>query len=258
MGFEDRTKNYNFNKMDSSARTKVLVEEGKTEFATEAHKKLFGAIKEEKKEEIKKEILLPKEEANASIQEQIENLPSSNYIKSFKDATVPEQIEEEEEEEEEVALKDESVVNYTPIIETEVPKEISSQTIKKEIESLSKKPQKNYSFRIKLLAGVYCIVIALFGGWVITNSINISKLDQSMYQTQIETTEINNNISGVIKEIQKIDAVTGNEDEDSLLMQIVPEVIDITPEAITEPNKYEETSNWFDAICNWISGIFGG
>lgn len=255
MGFEDRTKKYNFNKMDSNARTKVLVEEGKTEFATEAHKKLFGAINEEQKEISKKEILLPKDDANTSVQEKLESLPSSDYLKSFGDAVVPEHIEEVKDND---SLKEERIVNYIPIMETDVPKEISSQTIKKEIENLSKKPQKSYSFRIKLLAGVYCIVIALFGGWVISNSINISKLDQSMYQTQIETTEINSNITGVIKEIQKIDAVTGNEDEDSLLMQIVPEIIDITPEAITEPNKYEETSNWFDAICNWISGIFGG
>ena len=74
--FEDRTKSnkYDFNKIDSAVRTKVITENTRnTDNMTEAQKKLFSA-----KEPKPKEPILPRhKDLN------VENMPSSKYLQSF-------------------------------------------------------------------------------------------------------------------------------------------------------------------------------
>jgi len=73
--FEDRSKNYDFKKLDSNARTQLLIEKNeKTQNMTEAQKKLF-AVQNKKK---KQEPILPRHE-NINVS----NLPSSKYLQSF-------------------------------------------------------------------------------------------------------------------------------------------------------------------------------
>ena len=106
--------------------------------------------------------------------------------------------------------------------------------------------------------GVYCILVALFGGWVIGNSVNIAKTNASLYETTSKTTEINNNILDIISDIKNLDNATGNPDDETIVVKIVTEEIEITPEQITQPTEYKKPSNWFDILCNWIASIFGG
>lgn len=253
--FEDRSKSkYDFNKMDKIARTKTQVLD-QTEPKTDAHKKLFG--KEEKtpiqdvKMSIKNEIL----KTHTTTDTSLDSLPSSAYLKSFENqiATLvepEEQIQEEIEEEKKVD-------DFVSLIDTSQEEKINTSLIEKEIKKAEPKPKKNFSFRIKLVTGVYCILVALFGGWVIGNTINISQTNSYLYEATSKTSQINSNIVDILGDIAKLDSISSDPEDDTIVVKIATEEIEITPEKITEPNEYKKSSNWFDVICNWIAKLFG-
>lgn len=252
--FEDRSKSkYDFNKMDKIARTKTQVLD-QTENKTDAHKKLFG--KEEKKptqdikQSLKNEILkTPKAETS------LDSLPSSAYLKSFENqiATLDE-IEEPKLEEVKETKKDDQFVS---LVDTSQDIKVDTHAIEKELEKATLKPKKNFSFRIKLVTGVYCILVALFGGWVIGNTINISQTNSYLYEATSKTSQINSNIVDILGDIAKQDSISSDPEDDTIVVKIATEEIEITPEKITEPNEYQKSSNWFDVICNWIAKLFG-
>lgn len=246
--FEDRTK-YDFNKIDKNARVVVEVAEDKIQ-KSDAHKKLFGAKEQvsaqQKKDEIKQSIK----------QKNLDELPSSAYLKSFENqiAVLP---EDEQEETAEVVEKKETEIDFVSLLESETDNKIDNIKIKKELEKAQPKPKKNYSFRIKLVTGVYCILVALFGGWVIGNAVTISKTNASLYETLSQNSQVNQNIIDILGDLAKLDSVSSNPEDDTIVVKIATEEIEITPEAINKPNDYQKESNWFDIICNWIAGLFG-
>lgn len=256
--FEDRSKSgYDFKKFDSQARTKVIIEDKQkndNKNVSIAHQKLFGEIKKPTQDEIKHEFKtqIIKHNTNTS---SLSELPSSAYLKQFENqiATLP----DDDVSIEEKTIEQKSEVDFNKLIESSNSVKISS-TATKEINNVIPKPKKNFSFRIKLVTGVYCILVALFGGWVISNTINISNTNASLYETTTKTKEINNNILEIVSDIKQLDNASSNPEDETIVVKIITEEIDITPEAITEPNQYEAQSNWFDVACDWISGIFGG
>lgn len=255
--FEDRSKTgYNFEKLDKYARTQVIVEntnsQSQNQKALDAHKKLFGpkeeTPKQELKQQIKEELISPKSS------EHLNNLPSSSYLKQFENQIV-EEVEPSLEEENKIKTDE---VNFESLIESSDEVEVNNKVINKELKTIAPKPKKNYSFRIKLVSGVYCILVALFGGWVIGNTINISDLNTSLYETTNTTETVNANILEIISNINNLNNATSNPEDETIVVKIITEEIEINPEPITEPNEYQESSNWFDVFCNWISSIFGG
>ena len=250
--FEYRSKSkYDFKKFDNEARTKVQVLE-KVKEKSDAHKKLFGAPEKKSKDvltqKVKEEVINPKYNPN------IEELPSSQYLKQFENQIV----EVQEDTAQDNAIEQGSEMDFISLLDTAKDVEIDTKRINKELENVVAKPKKNYSFRIKLITGVYCILVALFGGWVISNTINISQTNSYLYEATARTTEINNNILDIIGDIEKLDSVSSDPEDDTIVVKIVTEEIQITPEAIREPNDYQKSSNGFDTFCNWISSIFGG
>ena len=85
----------------------------------------------------------------------------------------------------------------------------------------------------------------MFGCWVISNTINISQTNSYLYEATARTTEINNNILDIIGDIEKLDSVSSDPEDDTIVVKIVTEEIQITPEAIREPNDYQKSSNGF-------------
>ena len=252
--FDDRSKTgYDFNKLDKLARTTVITEEKKkaeNSNMSDAYKKLLSELEKsrtEEKQNIKEDIIKHTKNTTA-----LDDMPSSAYLKSFENQVIT--YEENEEENKQEILN--SQIEFDNLIEEAQNVEISNIPIK-EVKKATK-PKKNYSFRIKLVAGVYCIVVALFGGWVIGNTINISQINSAMYETSAKTSEINANIFDIVSDIKNLDNASGNPEDETLVVKIVTEEIEITPEAITQPNEYKQSSNWFDVLCNWISGLFGG
>ena len=105
------------------------------------------------------------------------------------------------------------------------------------------------------MAGVYCILVALFGGWVIGNSIDIANTNSYIYEATTTTENLNVNITKILLEIKKYDNVTEDPKDDGLLLEMATEIIPIVPEATIEPNEYNVESNWFDKFCNWLAKI---
>ena len=244
--FEDRTR-YDFNKIDKNARVVVEIEDKKAE-KSEAHKKLFGPKQQVSMEKQKEEI------KQAIVQKNLDNLPSASYLKSFENQVVP---EEPEEDKNDIQMgQSQSEIDFVSLLQSETNTQIDTNKIANEIKNAEPKPKKNYSFRIKLVTGVYCILVALFGGWVIGNAVTISKTNANLYETLSESTQINQNILDILGDLAKLDSVSANPEDDTIVVKIATEEIEITPEAINKPNDYEKESNWFDIICNWIASIF--
>ncbi len=255
--FEDRSK-YDFNKIDSSARARVITENTqKSENMTEAQKKLFTNVQKESSTPI----LAPHKNIDTK------NLPSSKYLQSFgTTATVGEveQVQEVEQktqqnqtnvqESETQKEKEQSNINFDSILENVSDVKIDEKAINKELKTIAPNNKKNYSFRIKLVAGVYCILVALFGGWVIGNAIDIANTNANIYETIKDQERVDANIEKIVLKIKGLD----QPEDDSSLKDMIIETIDTTPEATIEPNEYTVETNWFDAFCNWLSRIFGG
>jgi len=253
--FEDRTKNrYDFKKLDKYARTQVLVENDKhTQNMSETEKKLFTSVKKEKI------TLYPKNEQ--SINEQPTS-PNYKYLQTFdKNQTVGEAEEafyfNNEIKTEEINTKCDA--NKKESLEYEFLTDLKQTDIKKEQnqEEVKHTSKKSYSFRIKLVASVYCILVALFGGWVIGNSIDIAKANNEIHNSISRTQEINADIDKILLKIKNFDNASQDSDQ-SVIVDMVTQTIDIAPETIIEPNEYKTESNWFDVFCNWLSNLFGG
>lgn len=264
--FEDRTNNYDFNKMDSAVRTKVITENKEKEAnMTNAQKKLFSASEAKSSPPI----LTPHKSVD------VQNMPSSKYLQSFSNSlTVGEAEEINNSKQADVKIEQEitnnakiesenkteeiNSINFDNLIEESNEIKVDEKLINKELKSISPSPKKSYSFRIKLVTGVYCILVALFGGWVIGNAIDIAHTNANIYETIAENKEINANIEKIVLKIKNFDDASKNPEDDSVLKEMITESIETTPEAIIEPNEYVVESNWFDAFCNWLSKIFGG
>lgn len=252
--FEDRSKSkYDFKKMDAEARikTQVIVDD-----KSDAHKKLFGEIKKTSiqtvKADIKNEII-----KHTSTTSSLESLPSSAYLKQFENEVVEDQ-KESVVEEEQITKAPTTDIDFVSLIEDSKNVEVDTKAISNELEKVLPKQKKNYSFRIKLVTGVYCILVALFGGWVIGNAIDISQTNSYLYETTAKTAQVNSNIADIIGDLTKLDSVSSDPEDDTIVVKIITQEIDIKPEPITKPNEYKKSSNWFDVICNWIARLFGG
>lgn len=257
--FEDRTKNgsYDFNKIDSAVRTKVITETKRDEQnMTDAQKKLFSPNLT--KNENKPQSILPQ---HKSIN--VENLPSSKYIQSFgKNTTVDEvgdfeEVDEVKEQVIEDISQEETNINFDELIEEVSEVKVNDKVLNKELKNITPSPKKSYSFRIKLVTGVYCILVALFGGWVIGNAIDIAHTNASLYETVVSNQELNAEIAKIVLKIKNFDNASKNPDDVGITTEIATEVIDTIPEDIIEPNEYVVQSNWFDILCNWLARIFG-
>lgn len=262
--FEDRTKSnkYDFNKIDSAVRTKVITENTRnTDNMTEAQKKLFSA-----KEPKPKEPILPRHKDLT-----VENMPSSKYLQSFgQTMTVGEassQTEELPQEQTEPAVEQrtktqeqiqEDNINFEKLIDEASEVKIDEKAINKELKDIAPTPKKSYSFRIKLVTGVYCILVALFGGWVIGNAVDIARTNANIYETALEQERVSADIEKIVLKIKNFDDASQNPEDDSTVKKMITETIETTPEAPVEPNEYVVESNWFDVFCNWLSKLFGG
>ena len=70
-------------------------------------------------------------------------------------------------------------------------------------------------------------------------------------------TEHSANVIKLKNNIEKLDDLDDNPHESSDL-QKVETIITVQPLPLENPTDYQETTNWFDSLCNWISGLFGG
>lgn len=114
--------------------------------------------------------------------------------------------------------------------------------------------KKDPKFRFRLIVAVYCIIIAICGIWVISNAVELNSLNSSITQSN---NEYYINEAQYILKISELDAV--QPDEDGSLSPIAPEnIFGVQAEPLAEPTDPTVSTSWFDRVCNWLSGFFGG
>lgn len=265
--FNDRSKNYDFNKLDQNARTQVILKKQETsQDLTEAQKTLFATTHKTPE----KEVSLFSKNLNTDTS----SLASTKYLQSFdKNMTVEQAQQFAEQSQEEIApiQEQKTQINEQEMIEQEVKTnvdfehlieeaqsvKIDDKLIKSELANANSAPKKSYSFRIKLVTGVYCILVALFGGWVIGNAVDIAQTNSSLYETVSSNQELNAEIGKIVLKIKNFDSASKNPEDGGILTEMATEVIDVIPEEIIQPNEYVVESNWFDVLCNWLAKLFG-
>ena len=238
--------------------------------------------KEDKVEEIKEDVQEETIVEEAIVEETSFVVENENLLKdSNKPLYVPKQKEEKKQEPLTVnlfsasAFEKEAVIERKQLFEPSVEKvevveeiEPEEQKIEAEIEqknevqeeffevkAKSKKKTKSSQFRLKLFAGIFSAVLAVTTGWVIANTVRVANLNNA-----IESAEksFSANEFKLINNIRKLTDLDSEDLENNTSLEIIDEVITIQPLPLENPTDYQQTSNFFDALCNWISGLFGG
>lgn len=117
-----------------------------------------------------------------------------------------------------------------------------------------KQKRKVKMFRFRLVTVVYCLIVAICTSWIITNSIKIAQISNSISQTQ---SNLYLNGAKLVDKIQELEDLQKSPETSSSLIPI-DEIITIQPRPLEDPTEYEAQSNWFDSICNWFGNLFGG
>lgn len=134
---------------------------------------------------------------------------------------------------------------------------IQEESFSKELESSKSKQNTEKRFNIlKICSSVVCVLLLILS---MVNLATITDLEKNISTKQTEVSKKEVNIGKLIKDVGKLT------DEDALLndaqnkgMEEITEEIEITLNNKNEIIKYESKTNFFDKICEFISGIFGG
>jgi hypothetical protein len=155
-----------------------------------------------------------------------------------------------EELEREKQFKAESKKKERAVVETpnyDFIKEISPEKRKKIYKIEKTQSQTNvkpFTFSKKLKFILFSIVFIIGGAFCISSGVQLLDASNALNAAQ---TQYEISLAQLIKKMSKIDS--GN----NLL-----ELIETYPTELLEPSSIAESSNWFDKICNFISGLFGG
>lgn len=169
-------------------------------------------------------------------------------VEKFKEAEVEnlsvEEVENQKEEEIEVEKETQSL-NF---LKTEEETQINEETnVSKRV-----KPKTGLKARLKVITFGFFAVLTCFIGWVIYNAVEIETLRAQM-EAANKTYSVN--IVNYINNISKADDLTS----DSLFnLQQLSEagIVPLEPSELKNNVEYSVKSNWFDRLCNWLSGIF--
>ena len=213
-----------------------------------SEKALLVEIEKEQKKMVEEKIALQQEKRQEKERE--EALKTGKKINIFSSATFPKntiKVEEEKKEEVQEIAKIESKVsqviekpNYD-LIET-LPEDQHEKIFKVEKEE-AEKPKVRFG---KLKWIVLSVLLAIFGVWGI---VNISTLDS--LGSQLASVEQTYSIN-LFKYTSKLVGLDGASAEN--MQNLLPTI----PDQVTDGSEIGQQSNWFDRICNFIGGLFGG
>lgn len=182
--------------------------------------------------------------------------PSSQYINSFENLTVADiKRQEEKRQAEEFKVEKEELIKEQFKPQEEVKAEQASQKIiekpnydlieenKKIVKLHSKKKEKKKVS--KKTAGIV-MSCALAAGAIIcvTNAVLIDNMNANYIQ--IDET-YNMNLASYLRQIYNLDSAQNS-----------MELVETYPEEMLDAGDFGEQSNWFDRLCNFINGLFGG
>ena len=222
----------------------------------------------EKKEPVKEEheeVVLKKEETKPLSCEIVVKLDppkptqshiQTEYLNSLENMTVADLKKQQEEKEHEEFLKEKETLIEEQFQESEPVKEEEQQVSQNVIEKpnydfieekkvlkLSKKKTEKKKSK-KLASLVLACTLGASAIVCVANTVVLENLSSSL--TQIEET-YNFNLASYLKKIYNLDVTKKN-----------MEMIETYPEELLDAGDLGEKSNWFDRICNFIAGLFGG
>lgn len=213
-----------------------------------SEKTLLVEIEKEQKKMVEQKIALQKEKEQTKEREKA--LKSGKKINIFSSATFPnasnQLLEEKKEEEQQIAQLESKVSQVIEKPNYDLIEDLSPAEREKvfKIEKEEKaKPQVKFG-KLKWIA--LSALLAIFGIWGI---VNVATLDS--LSSQVASVESSYSIN-LVKYANKLLALDGTSAEN--MENLLPTI----PDQVHDASQIDEQSNWFDRICNFIGGLFGG
>ncbi len=141
-------------------------------------------------------------------------------------------------------LKQQNIVvetpNYDLIPEITPQKKKRVLKLEKLVEKETpKKKRMSWLKRVALALGIgVTIALSIFTAVELSNTISAYNVAQSEYSVNVAT---------LMQKIASVDS--GNK---------MAELVETFPDEVMRPSDFEEQSNWFDRLCNFLSGVIGG
>lgn len=174
-----------------------------------------------------------KEREEEKKQPKRKNLVEKNEINFFGGEY---QLEKTQEVQEEIKAQASSSVIETPnydFIET-----LSEEQEEKIFVVEKQKPKKKSSPLLKKIKiGIFVLMIGVLGSWTIYNAVELSNI----------VTEYNLKLDQYLLKLGTLDSASGMND-----------LFPTYPEDVNPASGVGKKTNWFDRLCNFIAGIFGG
>ena len=202
-------------------------------------KEKITLLEKEKLPEAKTTVaVLEKEEAETEVEKKTEKSKSEVNLQSLRA-----ELAKQRESKKETLKKEKAIVspNYDMI------KEISPERRKKiyKVEKIENEDKpKPFTFNKKLKIILFSLIFFVAGAFFVSSGVQL--IDASNRLAATEAT-YSTNLPKLIKKINGID------NSNTAL-----ELIDTYPEEVEDPSTISKDTNWFDKICNFISGLFGG
>ena len=166
-----------------------------------------------------------------------EEQEKAEQFKKEKETLIQQQFETESKTEEENKTVNQNIIekpNYDLIEEN---KKIVKLGRKKQDKQKPESKKKNWFLALAIAFGLSATIC-------VTNAVIIDNMQSSIVSLD-ETYQLN--LAKYLKNLAKLDTTKES-------MEIIPTY----PEDLNEAGDTGEKSNWFDRICNFIGGIFGG
>ena len=251
----------------------TLIPEKETQVLTETQEKTAEQSKKEdaKKKDIQKkseptifDLLKNRKTEFASKEETLSEPKQTAYLQSLENKTVEDIMEERRKKEaEEFAKEKEKLIEAQYAKKEEKPDvKIEEKPLEKTIEKpnfdlmeenksvvrlfkrhkMETKQKKKKASKV----GAIALTCALAGAGIVcvANTIIIDNMNKSLLQID-ETYRLN--LQKYLKEITKLDQTNKS-----------LEFLDTYPDDLLDAGEIGEKSNWFDKLCNFFGGIFGG
>lgn len=221
-----------------------------------SEKTLLVEIEKEQKEMVEKKFAQEKERREEEKKEA--DLKEGKFQNLFSSASFPEikfqtSFAEEKQQQEERVIEEKQTAKIeskvSQVIETpnyDLTEGLSEQEQEKifKIEKEEVKKPKVKFGRMKWI--LLSILFAIFGVWGI---VNISTLDTLGSQVAGIESIYNLNLTKYLKNLTALDAANADN-----MQNLLPTI----PDQQLEPTEIIAQSNWFDRVCNFLGGLFGG
>ena len=220
-----------------------------------SEKALLKEIEKDQEKEVEKKLAsLRKESLKVREEEPKKKETRKNLFSASAFPTIEKLKEKYGEEEVPVIAEEEEITKIESKVTQVIEKpnydymETLTENQRKKIFSVKKEEKAPYARPLnkRFKAIVATVLFAIFGIWGI---VNVASINNVSSQITAVNTEYELNLVNYLKNLYTLDA-TNSENMKNLFETI--------PEDESAPTEVKEKSNWFDRICNFFEGLFGG